>query len=124
MTKGIRRMGALSWAGVAAMIVVAFIGGKFGLAGQRQQAKTQQRIAEVQNQSHESRLALDMAIESRDRLDILEDWEDAIREWWDLEHRPRDEARDRALIATDPNAMNNLPPLTTMPSPKRRRNLP
>jgi hypothetical protein len=113
--------GYIGWAGVAAMIVVAFIGGKYGLAGQRQQARTQAQASKIQARSQESRLALDMAIETRDRLDILEDWEDVVVEWWNTEHRPRDEIRDRALLAANPAAFQNIPEMTPMPRPKRRK---
>lgn len=113
--------GYIGWAGVAAMIIVAFIGGKYGLAGQRQQARTQDRAARITSRTQESRLALDMAIETRDRLDILEDWEDVVVEWWNTEHRPRDEIRDRALLVANPDALANIPPLTPMPRPKRRK---
>jgi hypothetical protein len=114
-------MSSLSWAGVVAMIAVALIGGRFALAGQRQQARTQEKVARVQTRSEESRMALDLAIETRDRLDILEDWEDSVREWWNTEHRPRDEIRDRALLAASPDALKEIPPLTDMPRPKRRK---
>lgn len=117
-------MSGLSWAGVVAMVAVALIGGRFGLAGQRQQARTQEKVARVQGRTEESRMALDIAVEARARLDILEDWEDAIREWWNTEHRPRDEIRDRALLAASPEAFKDIPPLTDMPRPKRRRSEP
>jgi len=112
---------AVGWAGVAAMVLVSFIGGRFALAGQRQQALSQERASKMQGRTAESRLALDMAIETRDRLDMLEDWEDQVVEWWNEDHRPVDEARDRALRRADPAAFQNLPPLTPMPRPKRRK---
>jgi hypothetical protein len=102
------------------MIVVAFVGGRFALAGQRAQSKTQEHVASIQKRSQESRLALDMAIEARDRLDVMEDWEGSILQWWDNEHRPRDEIRDRILQQAVPDEYRNLPALTAMPRPRRR----
>jgi len=113
-------MGSLSWAGVLAMIVVAIIGGRFALAGQRAQSRTQTQVAVVQRRSAEGRLALDMAVESRDRLDILEEWQDEISDWWDNDHRPRDEMRDNLLHTIAPDQFAELPKLTPIPRVKRR----
>jgi hypothetical protein len=110
----------LSLAGIVLTVLAAVVAGRYGLLGQRLQTKTQERVAQVQQRSEESRMALDMAIEVRDRLDVLEGWEDDVLEWWDSTHRPRDEWRDRELLRLAPDLSQSLPPLESIPRPRRR----
>lgn len=110
----------LSWAGVISMIVIAVITGKYALAGHRQQARTALRAAQITDQASSGRLALDTALNSQARLDVLEEWEADVLEWWNEKHRPRDEIVEDALRSVAPAAFLKLPPNDSMPRPRRR----
>lgn len=120
-------MNWLAWAGVCVALVVAFIGGYFGLMGQRSQARSQEKVAQLSADGAAGQLALSIAQNSQGRLAIaelkiesFEVWEDEIEYWWEHDDRPWHFAVRTALANPTPDAVAAIPP--TVPIPTRRKN--
>jgi len=119
-------MNWLQWAGIAVAIIVASIGGYFGLMGQRSQARSQQKVAQLSADGTAGQLALSIAQNSQGRLLIAEQkiesfeaWEDDVEWWWENDDRPWHVAVRAALANVDPDVVGGIPP--TVPMPKRRK---
>lgn len=119
-------MNWLAWAGISVAIVVAFIGGYFGLQGQRSQAHSQEKVAQLSADGTAGQLALSIAQNSQARLvtaeqkiETFEIWEDAVEYWWEHDDRPWHVAVRFALANVDPDVVAGIPP--TVPIPRRRK---
>jgi hypothetical protein len=119
-------MTGVEWAGVAAMVVVAIITGRYARAGHRTQAKVNLQVARLHARKDSADLALEVAEKSSRRLDVLEDWEGRVLDWWNYDHSPRDDRRDTILERValgelpTPAEVAELGPNTPMPRPIRR----
>jgi hypothetical protein len=110
----------LAWAGIGVALAVALVSGYFGLLGQRSQVRSSEKVAQLAADGTAGQLALSIAQETRMRLGVLEDWEVEVKDWWDFEHVPWDEAVENALERLDPDVMERLPKKTPLPNPRRR----
>lgn len=118
----------LAWAGVIAGLIIALIGGYFGLMGQRSQARSHEKVAQLSADGSAGQLALSLAQNSQARLitaeqkiETFEIWEDEIEYWWEHDDRPWHVAVRFALANVDPDVVSGIPP--TVPIPRRRKNL-
>lgn len=127
-------MNWLAWAGIVVALAVALLGGYFGLMGQRSQAQSQQKVAQLAADGTAGQLALALAQNSQGRLAIaeqkveqLETWEDDVQLWWDLTDLPWHRAVEAALGLCNchSDVLANIPNPTPIPRRKRyqeRRN--
>lgn len=120
-------MNALAWGGIIVAIIVALVGGYFGLMGQRSQAHSQEKVAQLSADGSAGQLALQLAQNSQARLgaaeakiESFEVWEDAVEFWWEHDDRPWHIAVRVALDDPTPTAIAAIPP--TVPIPRRRKN--
>lgn len=119
-------MNWLAWAGVAVALVVALISGYFALMGQRSQAHSQEKVAQLSADGTAGQLALAIAQNSQGRLsaaevkiESFEVWEDEIEWWWEHDDRPWHLAVRAALDDPTPDVIAAIPP--TVPIPRRRK---